>query len=136
MLFAGLDPGTAPRQAREPAPLRLAGIAGASSTAADPSARDALSAVPNPAPGGCVLRVSAVPAGVDAVVLGVYDVRGRRVRTLIARTGSGGGFAEVRWDGTDGTGAPCPGGIYFVRKSGGGGAEAGNDPACRILVLR
>ncbi len=48
--------------------------------------------------------------------LSVYDVSGRLVRTIIDASLPGGGHAVV-WDGTTGSGARCPDGVYFIRLS-------------------
>jgi len=48
------------------------------------------------------------------VRLEVYDVRGRRVRTLVDRTVSAGEF-RARWDGRDDAGRAAAAGIYFLR---------------------
>lgn len=74
--------------------------------------RLSLIAAPNPFRSETRLRFSTETAG--AVRLSVYDVRGRRVRTLFdgyrpagAHTGS--------WDGTNSSGRPVASGIYFIR---------------------
>ena len=48
------------------------------------------------------------------VILAVYDVQGRRVRTLTNGVRQPGEHA-VRWDGHDDEGARAAGGVYFVR---------------------
>ncbi|MBD3162555.1 MAG: hypothetical protein GF346_09345 [Candidatus Eisenbacteria bacterium] len=52
--------------------------------------------------------------GEGSVDLALYDVGGRRVRTLIDRPVAAGEHTVV-FDGRDGGGAPLPSGIYFVR---------------------
>jgi hypothetical protein len=53
----------------------------------------------------------------------VYDVAGRRIRTLEARSG------EVDWDGADDRGARVPAGVYFGRVPDRSGAA-------RVVLLR
>lgn len=53
------------------------------------------------------------------VNLSVYDVRGRRVRTLAADRRRAGPWSVV-WDGRDDRGQQSPSGIYFVRLVAGG----------------
>jgi len=56
-----------------------------------------------------------VPGREEARVrLDVYDIAGRRVRTLVAET-MGPGTHEVRWDGVDATGRRVASGVYFAR---------------------
>jgi hypothetical protein len=52
------------------------------------------------------------------VSVSVYDVAGRRVRTLVNRTMSQ-GTASLEWDGRNDTGEALPSGIYFVRMQTG-----------------
>ena len=44
----------------------------------------------------------------------VYDVAGRKMRTLLDRA-VGSGEHEVRWDGTDDRGRCVASGVYFIR---------------------
>ena len=53
------------------------------------------------------------------VQLEVFDVRGRRVRTLLERD-AGAGTHSVQWDGRDERGRELGAGIYFVRMQSGG----------------
>jgi hypothetical protein len=55
------------------------------------------------------------------VGLGIVDVRGRRVRSLL-RESLGAGDHAVEWDGADSRGLPCPPGLYFVTLEIGGRA--------------
>jgi flagellar hook assembly protein FlgD len=64
------------------------------------------------------------------VEVSIYDVMGRRVKSLYNRD-------ELRdvltlsWDGTDERAVPAPSGVYFVR------AKAGSDMAVeKILLIR
>jgi hypothetical protein len=49
------------------------------------------------------------------VSLAVYDVQGRRVRTLVDGRTREAGRHETVWDGTDGSGRPVASGVYFAR---------------------
>ncbi len=53
------------------------------------------------------------------VLLEVYDVGGKRVRTLVGNVMRPGTYTSV-WDGTDEGGRPVPPGIYFFRFHAGG----------------
>ncbi len=57
-----------------------------------------------------------IPAagGEKPVVLSVYDVAGRRVRTLVDEAMSGGRYGAA-WDGRDDAGAQVSSGVYFYR---------------------
>jgi hypothetical protein len=72
---------------------------------------------PNPFVGSTVFHLE-LPRP-SRVTLTVYDVAGRRVKTLLD-----GGETEphvsVEWDGTDGTGHAVASGVYFVRMTSGG----------------
>jgi len=50
----------------------------------------------------------------ERVELNVYDVKGRRVRTLVGGTMAA-GTQSVVWNGTDDTGRACASGVYFYR---------------------
>ncbi len=71
-----------------------------------------LTALPNPFAARTVLHL-ALPSPGD-VVLGVYNLRGQLVRTLLDATLPA-GERPVLWDGTDGDGRPLPSGVYFAR---------------------
>lgn len=78
-----------------------------------------LRAYPNPFTSQVVLEIAdaADSEGSKAdgsnPVLDIFDIRGRRVRTL-----SGQGWGTVRWDGSDGEGRHLPAGNYFVTLRG------------------
>jgi hypothetical protein len=72
---------------------------------------------PNPFTGTTQLRY-AVPGPV-AVDLGVFDIRGRRVKTLVRGT-PGAGTYDATWTGDTDGGAQAPAGVYFIRFRGGG----------------
>jgi subtilisin-like proprotein convertase family protein len=71
---------------------------------------------PNPFSGGTVFSFG-LPQGED-VHLVVYDVRGRHVATLAARTFPA-GVHTATWDGKDASGRAVAGGIYFCRLTAG-----------------
>jgi hypothetical protein len=50
--------------------------------------------------------------------LAVFDVSGRRLRTLVVAA-RGPGRQAVRWDGRDESGVPAAAGVYFVRAISG-----------------
>jgi hypothetical protein len=101
----------------------------------DPFTIGAVTGVP-PGPGGAGLRLGArgtpgpapvleweAPAGTRAW-LHLYDVRGRRVRTLVdGAVGDGTAPRRAPWDGRDSAGAPVPAGVYFARLVTGDGEE-------------
>jgi subtilisin-like proprotein convertase family protein len=68
---------------------------------------------PNPAPGGRTAIRFALPRQGPAT-LALFDVAGRRVRTLLDGA-VGAGRHESIWDGRDADGNPVPAGVYFYR---------------------
>jgi hypothetical protein len=68
---------------------------------------------PNPFTGETEIRF-AVPAAGATVKLAVYDVAGRRVRTLVNGKVNG-GYQSVVWDGRDDAGLATGAGVYFTR---------------------
>ena len=85
---------------------------------------------PNPFfAGGPPARVEFRGAGARAVRIGVWDVTGRRVRTLYA--GDPGETAgTAAWDGRDDRGGAVPPGIYYLRVEGPEGAAS-----TRVVLL-
>ncbi|MCB1183784.1 immune inhibitor A [bacterium] len=81
----------------------------------------AVSAWPNPFNPRATLRYAVPRAG--AVELAVYDLQGRRVRTLVAANRAAGEHSTT-WDGTDAAGRRVPSGVYFARLRADGGHEA------------
>jgi flagellar hook assembly protein FlgD len=77
-------------------------------------------AAPSPSPSASPPRVA----------LAVYDVMGRRIRTLLDEDLPD-GVHEIRWDGRDGEGREASSGIYFYRLGIGGVHEVR-----RTLLLR
>jgi hypothetical protein len=67
---------------------------------------------PNPARGPLTLRYALQSGG--EVRLAVFDITGRRVRELVARTEPAGAYA-VRWDARDERGQAVSAGMYFAR---------------------
>jgi FlgD Ig-like domain len=73
--------------------------------------------VPNPFNPATTIRYD-VPAGAANVEIAVFDVTGRRVRTLVEGVLPAGQHS-VTWDGHDDRGATATSGIYFCRMSAG-----------------
>ena len=67
-------------------------------------------------------------AATTRVNLAIYDILGRKVRSLLEGSGQAGSY-EVVWDGTDDGGMPVSSGMYIYR------IVAGNFAASRSLVL-
>ncbi len=67
---------------------------------------------PNPTSAGTIARFSLTREG--PVDLAVYDVTGRRVRTLLTGRRPA-GTQEITWDGRNDSGRPTVGGVYFIR---------------------
>src|SRR6516165_3874582 len=72
------------------------------------------------------VRFSIAKAG--RVQIGIFDVTGRKVRSLADHVFPA-GEQVLRWDGADDTGGHVPRGVYFVRSST-------QKDAGRIIVLR
>ncbi len=111
MVFPLHDPGPSPVADRDvPAPVRLLGAA------------------PNPFNPRTTVSFSLDRA--RAIDLGVYDLRGLRLKTL-ARATWPAGVSAVAWDGADEQGRAMPSGVYLLR------LEAGDFRAnCRIVLAR
>jgi hypothetical protein len=74
-----------------------------------------------------------VPGGADSrqtVVLGVYDVRGALVRTLVNGPVAGGRH-EIAWNGTNDRGAQVASGVYFAKFM-----AAGTSTVKKMVLLR
>ncbi len=67
---------------------------------------------PNPSRGATTFALSLPRAA--GVEVAVFDLGGRRVRTLAAGTHDAGEHA-IGWDGRDAGGQPAPAGLYFAR---------------------
>ena len=89
-------------------------------------------ALPNPAPGGHATFVYAVPGPVTGALvrarLALYDVSGRRVRTLVDGAMPA-GPGRMALDGRDDAGATLAPGVYLAR------LDAGAEHATRKLVV-
>ena len=72
---------------------------------------------PTPNPFERTMRFAyAIPNGIEAVDIGVFDVTGRRVRSLVEERQQVGVY-EVQWDGRADGGARVKNGVYFLRAS-------------------
>ena len=70
---------------------------------------------PNPAAGlGVASRIAFTLPRASRVTLEVYDVRGARVRRLLAGAETPAGTSSPTWDGRDDQGRAVPAGLYFV----------------------
>jgi len=83
-------------------------------------------AAPNPLQGATTIHFET--AGRERVHLDVFDLRGRRVRTLLDSVLPAGGH-EAAWDGRDASGRDAASGVYFLR------LVAGERHAHRKIVL-
>ncbi|MBP1657663.1 MAG: hypothetical protein H6Q31_2264 [Bacteroidetes bacterium] len=83
---------------------------------------------PNPFNPSTTIRYTISGSTQGHVTLYVYDMLGRRVRTLVAEWKSAGSYVAV-WDGTDDHGKPVASGSYVYRLTSGGNV------ASRIMVL-
>jgi len=79
-----------------------------------------LAVVPNPFNPQTSARFYAPQAGPYAVE--IFDVSGRLARRVVGNT-AGAGWTDVRWDGTDNSGAPVASGVYLMRVTSGGLTE-------------
>lgn len=87
-----------------------------------------LRASPNPMRSGTA--ISFQQAGRSQVRVAVYDVAGRKVRTLV-RDELPAGRRSIRWDGRNEVGAAVSSGVYFVALTTGGNAQR-----LRLVVVR
>ena len=70
--------------------------------------------VPNPFNPATTIAFEVPGQGESRVRLDLYDIAGRRVRTLLAEALAAGRH-EVRWNGVDQSGRPVASGVYFAR---------------------
>jgi hypothetical protein len=77
---------------------------------------------PNPFSASTTIRFD-VPASGGRVKLAVFDVNGRRVRTLEDGFVAGGAQTS-RWDGLDAAGRPAASGVYFCRLEASGATQS------------
>lgn len=87
---------------------------GAVSTADGPVTAGSSLGAPVPNPTRAAVRLDVVVGRAGAVDLAVFDVLGRRVRSLVAGEAAS-GRTTVTWDGRDDAGAVVPSGVYVVR---------------------
>jgi hypothetical protein len=104
-------------------PLILTGTPGG-----DTPLRTRLGAFPNPFRSRTTIRFELEAPG--PVRIDIFDLAGRRVRTL-ERLQLPAGTGEVVWNGRSDGGDRVAPGIYFFRRSGSGSSEGG-----RVVVLR
>ncbi|HMB70259.1 MAG TPA: S8 family serine peptidase [bacterium] len=91
----------------------------------------AIRAYPNPSVGATTLAWS-LPRHEAIRSLEIVDAAGRRVRTVSAPGGGGGGHeGAVSWDGRDDGARPVPGGVYFARL-----VTATAVHSCRVVRIR
>jgi len=83
---------------------------------AEPGPITQISNAPNPFNPATTIQYTT--PGTDQVSLGIYDVLGRHVMTLLAGAVSP-GTHEITWDGRDATGRPVASGVYFARLDNG-----------------
>jgi flagellar hook assembly protein FlgD len=77
--------------------------------------------LPRPNPGRSIVRLEfGVPAEQSgaAIEVAIFDLAGRRVRTLTRGTARA-GRGSLSWDLRDARGAPAPSGVYLVRLAAG-----------------
>jgi FlgD Ig-like domain len=84
-----------------------------------PMAIVSLRVAPNPIGIGGALVSFSVPTDGGSVELAVFDLTGRKVRTLAPTVTT----RSVRWDGTDDSGRPVSAGVYVFRLSTAAGVE-------------
>jgi hypothetical protein len=95
-----------------------------------PLDRLAVRVAPNPTAAIAAVRydVPADAAG-EALDIGIYDVRGRHIRTLVSATAVPGSHAET-WDGRSDAGFRIASGVYVVR------TRVGEETVTERLVIR
>lgn len=69
-------------------------------------------------------------AAADRVTLGVFDIAGRRVRSLMEGIAPA-GRQTVSWDGRDDAGRAMPGGVYFIKM-----VSMGQETTQRMVLTR
>jgi len=85
---------------------------------------------PNPIQSGAGAAFELQLARDSRATLAIYDLAGRRVRTLIGRPLPAGRHA-IAWDARDDRGQPVPSGVYFLRATTGAGHATS-----RVAVVR
>ncbi|MBK6898764.1 MAG: T9SS type A sorting domain-containing protein [bacterium] len=89
-----------------------------------------LTVSPNPSSGGRVTIDYALADKGAGETVAIYDIAGRRIRTLDGGLKSGGG--QLQWNGQSDDGRPVAAGIYFVRLQ----ARSGYQEVRRVTVVR
>jgi hypothetical protein len=89
----------------------LANVAGVGDGGA-PAAR--FDAAPNPLVSTTRLDLAVPGAAGQSLTLAIYDLSGRRVRTLFDGAAPAGTLSR-EWDGRDASGTPAPAGVYLAR---------------------
>ena len=70
---------------------------------------------PNPFNPSTTVRLNIIPAySIDPVELTVFDITGKRVKTLLDRALAQ-GVHEIEWDGSNHSGSPVNSGVYILR---------------------
>ena len=83
-----------------------------------------------PNPFNATIRVPFAVSVEGAVGMHVYDLLGRRLRSLVSQHLGPGGYSAT-WDGTDDTGQTVANGAYFVRLH-----TAGNHSMTKVMLLK
>ena len=89
--------------------------------------------VPNPFNADTIIEYGLAEAG--HMVIAVYDLMGRRIRTLVDERREAGHWT-VRWDGKDSAGRDAASGLYFYRLEGSAGMESGPTRTKKMILLR
>ena len=70
---------------------------------------------PNPFNPSTIVRLNVLPAySIDPVELTIFDITGKRVKTLLDRALAQ-GVHEIEWDGSNHNGSPVNSGVYILR---------------------
>lgn len=85
--------------------------------------------LPNPMDRSTLIRF-ALPSD-DLVTIGIFNVRGQRLSTLVDGAYFVAGEHEIHWDGTDEAGNHLPPGHYYFRVANSAGART-----ARLVILR
>ena len=99
-----------------------------------PVAAGDLRVAPNPFNPRTEIRF-ALPAD-GTVTIAVYDVAGRRLRTLDRRRARRGSDRIVSWDGRDDAGRGLPSGAYLVRVEHSGGEDGAHRDSRCVQALK
>jgi hypothetical protein len=112
----------------------VAAASAEAATPADPAASESATLElyrPSPNPFESTMRFAYAISGLSkSVNIGIYDVAGRKVRSLAAGLQSPGRY-EVSWNGAGDDGAHARAGVYFLRASIGA-----DDRVVRVVYLR